>query len=105
MSLAAYLTEARPLTLNGGTLTVGLPGFALHHEVVSGTENRRLIEQLLSDVLKSPVTVEYTTLTEPVAPLAPAKAAPPTIDSTAPPIVQDIVNLFNATIMDRPRPT
>ena len=104
MSLAAYLMEARPVAFDAGTLTVGLPGFALHQEVASGTENRRLIERLLSEVLKAPVTVQYTTLTAPVERLAPAKAVP-VVDATTPPIVQDIVNLFNATIMDQPKPT
>lgn len=99
MSLAAYLMEARPLRLAQGQLTVGLPGFALHQEVL--TEHRRLIEKLLSELCRVPVTVQYDVLAEPAGlPAAAVPAAPP-----PPPIVQEIVNLFNATVLDQPRPT
>jgi DNA polymerase-3 subunit gamma/tau len=97
MSLTAYLTDARPVTLEGNLLTVGLPAIALHQEVLGTAEHRRLIEQLLQDVFHRPIRIDYTTLPEPVEPLPDAKPA-----AAAPPIVQDIVNLFNATILDRP---
>ncbi len=102
MSLAAYLADAKPLRLEHGALTVGLPGFALHQEVLSVVENRRLITGLLSELYQAPITVEYTTLPNPVQPpdAAPAPAVP-----TTPPVVQEIVNLFNATLIDRPRTT
>ena len=103
MSLAAYLAEAKPLQLQEGRLTVGLPGFALHQEVLSVPEHRRIIEKLLSELCKIRVSVEYVVLPEGVsgAPAAASAAA----DPAAPAIVRDIVDLFNATIMDRPRPT
>ena len=103
MSLAAYLAHAKPLHLDGDTLTVGLPGFALHQEVLSVAENSRLIDRLLSELCQTAITVRYVTLTEPLEPSAPSP--PPTAEAAAPPIVQDIVKLFNATILDRPRPT
>ena len=79
---------------------IGLPGFALHQEVLSAGENKRLIERLLSELCQRQVIVEYATMPEPTEePAAPARTAPP---PDAPPIVQDIVNLFNATL-DRPR--
>ena len=105
MSLAAYLAEAKPLSLNGEVFTVGLPSFALHQEVLSLTENRRLISRLLGELVRGPVTVQYATLPESSEPTqeasAPSEAAP-----AVPPVVQDIVRLFNATILDRPpKPT
>ncbi len=103
MSLAAYLADARPLQLDEGRLTVGLPGFALHQEVLSVPEHRRIIEKLLSELYQRKVSVEYSVLP---ADAAPASAAlSPSADPAAPAIVQDIVKLFNATVLDRPRPT
>ena len=104
MSLAAYLAEAKPLQLEGSALTVGLPAFALHQEVLSRTEHRRLIDQLLSELYQTPITVQYATLPEPsetsgTAEMSGSPAPPP------PPIVQEIVSLFNATVLDNPNPT
>ena len=102
MSLAAYLADAKPLQLEGNTLTVGLPGFALHQEVLTVVEHRRVIERLLAELCQHPVSVQYTTL-----PDAPASESSATGSSAAtasmPPVVQDIVSLFNATLLDQPR--
>ena len=101
ISLAAYLAEAIPLHVEGNTLTIGLPGFALHQEVLTVLEHRRLIERLLAELYQMPLSVQYATLPEPApsqSSAAPSAAAP----SSAPPIVQDIVRLFNATILDQP---
>ena len=103
MSLAAYLAHAKPLTFEHGILTVGVARFALHQEVLSVTENRKLIEKLLSELCQGPIRVEYVTLTEPIESLR--SPAEPAAHAAAPPIVQDIVTLFNATILDQPRPT
>ena len=68
-------------------------------EVLSGRENKRLIDQLLSELHQRPVSVEYATMTES------SEATPASQDPAAeapPPIVQDVVNLFNATLLDRP---
>ena len=101
MSLAAYLAESLPLHLDGKTLTIGLPGFALHQEVLTVLEHRRLIERLLAELYQTPIEVQYATLPEPSEP--PLEMEPSTSEpSTAPPIVQDIVKLFNATILDQP---
>lgn len=112
MSLAAYLMHAQPVGVTDRTLQVGLPGFRLHQEVVAAPESARLIEQTLGEFLGVPLTVEYTTLSEPVpAPAdAPAagpegSAAPASPSAPLPPIVQDIVQLFNATIMTPPNPS
>ena len=99
MSLFAYLAHAQPLELKDGTLTIGLPGFALHQEVLSLADHRKLIDRLLSELCRSPIRVEYGTLPEGTEPAA---AVAPRTESTAPPIVQDIINLFNATVIDRP---
>ncbi len=102
MSLAAYLADAKPLRLAEGRLAVGLPTFALHQEVLNVLENRRLIERLLGDVLQAGVIVEYEVLSKPVAGEDDSEltaAKPETLS-----IVGDIVKLFNATLVEPPRP-
>ena len=101
MSLAAYLAESRPQHVDGAVLTVGLPGFSLHQEVLTVLESRRLIERLLGELAGATLTVQYATLPEPVETPEPADASPG--GAGAPPIVQDIVKLFNATILPPPR--
>ena len=100
MSLAAYLADAKPMHLENGTLTIGLPGFALHQEVLTVLENRRLIERLLGELLRGPVMVQYATLPE--SEMGDAVSQPQAVDTSAPAIVQDIVRLFNATVLDQP---
>jgi hypothetical protein len=104
MSLAAYLADSRPLRQEGSVVTVGLPGFALHQEVLSAADTRKLVEQLLSQVCGAAVTVRYETIAEPSESSGGSKAAA-ALHATTPPIVQDIVNLFNATLLDKPRPS
>jgi hypothetical protein len=101
MSLAAYLAESKPLHLDGKMLTIGLQGFALHQEVLTVLEHRRLIERLLAELYQAPIEVQYATLPEPVDPPDSLELSV-SESSSAPPIVQDIVTLFNATILDRP---
>jgi len=103
MSLAAYMMHAQPLQRDGSMVTVGLAAFALHQEVLSLPDNRRLIDQLLSEACGERVVVQYSTLPEPreTATADQAPAAP----FAGPPMVQDIVNLFNATIMNPPKPS
>ena len=108
MSLAAYLMHAQPLQLDGYTLTIGLAGFALHQEVLSAPDNRRLIDQLLTDLCGQRIMVQYATLPQPAAQPAgktaePASTAAAVMPSTA--LVQDIVDLFNATVLNNPRPS
>lgn len=103
MSLAAYLAEARALQLESNILTVGLPGFRLHQEVLDQQENRRLIERLLTELIKTPVSVQYTTLPQSSSPAEdPKGSSSASIPTGSPSIVQDIVNLFNATIINPP---
>jgi len=102
MSLAAYLADAKPLRLDGQTLTVGLPAFALHQEVLSLPDNRRLVTGLLSELCQLTVTIQYETL--PACAPSSQDAATPAAAPPTPPLVQDIVDLFHATLLDRPRP-
>ncbi len=102
MSLAAYLAESQPVSLENGVCTIGVAGFALHHEVLSHTENRRLVEQLLGELCQVKVSVQYTVLQEPSA-ASTGSADVSTATKASSPIVQEIVNLFNATILDQPR--
>ena len=98
MSLAAYLAESRPVRVDDSTLTIGLPGFTLHQEVLSSDDNRRVIERLLAELSGQAVSVQYVKVSE-SAPAAPAVTSSPGGDS---PMIQDIVNLFNATVIDQP---
>ena len=103
MSLAAYLMHAKPLQLDGPVLTIGLAGFSLHQEVLSVADNRKLIDQLLTDLCKTKITVQYATLPEAKLESLPARSHEPAligISSTA--LVKDIVDLFNATVLDQP---
>jgi DNA polymerase-3 subunit gamma/tau len=102
MSLAAYLAESRPLQLKDGLLTIGLPGFALHQEVLSVADHRRLITRLLGELCQASITVEYTTLPDP-GPSSNAAGAAAAARETLSPAVEDIVKLFNATVL-RPPP-
>ncbi len=112
MSLAAYLMYAQPVGVTGNILQVGLPGFSLHQEVVAAPDNARFIEQTLRECLSTALTVEYTTLPEPAPAPADAPAsgpagsrAPASSSAPVPPIVQDIVQLFNATIVNPSSPS
>ncbi len=115
MSLASYLMDTRPISVNGDRVQIGIPAVALHQEVLSATETLRLIEQVMSEVLGQPVKIAYTTLPDlpPPPPPAPAEATttgggmpssptPQPAPSVVPPIVQDIVSLFDATIIKPP---
>jgi hypothetical protein len=101
MSLAAYLAHAKPLGREGKTLTIGVPNVALHQEVLNLADHRRLIERTLTELCGEPVTVQYLTIEEDAA--AVPSAAVQEAAAASPPIVQDIVNLFNATLVDKPR--
>ena len=106
MSLAAYLADARPTLIEGGTVTVGVPGSALHQEVLNDVDNRRFIQQLLSDLCQTKVTIQFAALPELKDTQGPPGAPrPPAEQEQTPGIVQDIVTLFNATVVDKPRPT
>jgi len=102
MSLAAYLADARPLRLVDDTLTVGVPSSALHQEVLNAAEHRRLIERLLSELAHTPLHIQYEILPAAAAAASGAPEAPS--GESERPIVQDIVELFNATILGKPQP-
>ena len=118
MSLAAYLAESRPVGVSGDQIDVGIPGFALHQEVLTLVEHLRLVERVLEEVFVHPLRIHYTTLPAPSpAPPPPAAAQPSAVadamaaaetsdssDKPVPPIVQDIVKLFDATIVNSPPP-
>ena len=111
ISLAAYLADTRPLSVAGDQLEVGIHGFALHHEVLTSIEHLRLIEVVLQEVFGQPVHVRYATLPPVPADASLHTAAQPsgspgelfrssTPEREAPPIVQDIMKLFNATVVN-----
>ncbi|MBI2093500.1 MAG: hypothetical protein HYT88_02090 [Candidatus Omnitrophica bacterium] len=101
MSLSAYLADSRPVALKENVLTVGLPSFSLHQEVLSHSDNRKLITNLLNSLCQSHLTITYTTLTE--SPSEQLSKPSTTTPAAAPTVVQDIVKMFNATLIDRPR--
>ena len=106
MSLAAYLADSKPIHVEGNAVTVGLPGFALHQEVLTAVDNLRFIERLLSEICQTTMTMQYATLPESEISKAPAsEQQAQDAPEQAPGIVKDIVKLFNATVIDQPRPT
>ena len=106
MSLAAYLSEAKPLDGAGGTVRIGLPAFALHLEVLSLPDNLRLVERAMSQIMQQPVRIQYAMLPAPTPDPAATQPNPHTAatlqTSSLPPVVQDIVRLFDATVMPQP---
>jgi len=102
MSLAAYLAEAKPMGIAGQCVQIGLPASALHREVLSAPDHLRVVEQALEAICACSLQVSYTALPasargEAATPWLVSAAASP---STSP-IVQDIVQLFNATIIQK----
>ncbi len=108
MSLAAYLADSRPNRLDGDKVHIGMPGFTLHQEVLTMLDNKRLIEDLLKEVYGRELHVRFEKLDEAAA-AAQAQAADklsdmPINEDSPPALVQDIVKLFNATLIN-PSPT
>ncbi|MBI3319695.1 MAG: DNA polymerase III subunit gamma/tau [Candidatus Omnitrophica bacterium] len=102
ISLAAYLMEARPLAVDKRVVQVGLPAFALHQEVLGQPEHFRVVEEVLREMLGRPMSVVYTTMPQ-TSGAEPPSAEDSRGEGVMPPIVEEIVNLFNAKLIDRPR--
>ncbi len=94
MSLAAYLSETKPLSVAQQQVEVGIPPFPLHQEILNLPETMRLLERTLSEQLGRALSVRYSPLPEP-----PAGSAP---EAALPPVVRDIVKLFDARILPQP---
>ncbi len=97
MSLAAYLTDSRPIDLDGKKLTIGLTGAALQAEVLSTRENRVLVSQVLAEVSKQSFVIEFATIGGPKKEVEKSDVV---VDDSKPALVQDIVKLFNATVVE-----
>jgi DNA polymerase-3 subunit gamma/tau len=66
ISIASYLQEGYPVSLEGRVLTVGFPKECqFHKDVLETVDNRRLIEEAVKNVLKMDLKVVLT-LVEPV---------------------------------------
>jgi DNA polymerase-3 subunit gamma/tau len=60
MSVATYLNEGEPLTVQGELLTVALPrSCSLHKESLEKKENKALIEKTLFEVVRVPVKTQF----------------------------------------------
>jgi DNA polymerase-3 subunit gamma/tau len=60
MSVATYLNEGEPLTVQGELLTVALPkSCSLHKESLEKRENKALIEKTLFEVVRVPVRTQF----------------------------------------------
>ncbi|MCX5705454.1 MAG: DNA polymerase III subunit gamma/tau [Candidatus Omnitrophica bacterium] len=60
MSVATYLNEGEPLTVQGELLTVALPrSCSLHKESLEKRENKALIEKILFEVVRVPVRTQF----------------------------------------------
>ena len=104
MSLSAYLMHTQPIAMAGNELEVGIMGFTLHREVLETAEHVRMVEAVARQITGQALTIRYTVLSEAAAaemggmpgsqPAAPSEPVPP--------LVQDIVQLFNATVIKPP---
>ena len=107
MSVAACLFDAKPLSIVADEISIGLPGFSLHQDVLNTTENIRFIEQALEEIVARRVRIAYTTLPEgTISPTAFGSSSAPSdiIAAPLPPLVNDIVSLFDATVVRQPTP-
>jgi DNA polymerase-3 subunit gamma/tau len=108
MHVAAYLMEGRPLQLTGGIAQIGLPIFSsLHRDVLTAADNQRLVERLITEVAGLTVTVRYSKLPDTDAPRRTSGLSAPGLDAPiapVPPILKEIVSLFDATIVPTPPP-
>ncbi len=109
MSLAAYLMEARPMELAGEVLRIGLPGLTpLHQDVLNTSEHLRLVERTLGEVCAKPLRPQYAALPPGSGSGTPGVSGyidPSGLDAPVapvPPIVKEIVSLFDATIVPQP---
>jgi len=61
ISVAAYLQEGYPVSLDGRNLILGFPKeLRFHKEVLESAENKALIEEALKDVVKADLKVTFT---------------------------------------------
>jgi len=108
MSVASCLFDAKPLSITADEISIGLPGFSLHQDVLNTTENIRFIEQALEEIVARRMRITYTTLPEGVtaSPVMPGRSPAPSdiIAAPLPPLVNDIVSLFDATVVRQPTP-
>jgi hypothetical protein len=104
VSLGAYLADSRPNRIEGDKLYVGLPGFALHQEVLSEPDNKKILQELLNEVCGRRFLVDFETLAEHAAMAVAAASEALAADEQGPPaLVADIVKLFNATVIGPPK--
>jgi DNA polymerase-3 subunit gamma/tau len=104
MSLSAYLMQTQPLAMAGNELEVGILGFALHQEVLEATDAVRLVEAAVQQITGQTLNVRYTIIAETDVPDPagdPERGARGKPEGV-PPLVQDIVSLFNATVVKPP---
>ena len=61
MSVATYLQEGYPASMEGRTLSIGIPaGLQFHKEVLESVENRRLIEDSIKTVTGLELKIAFT---------------------------------------------
>jgi DNA polymerase-3 subunit gamma/tau len=91
--LAATVGAGTLLTAAGDVLTVGITGNSFELGQAEKKENRELIEQAAAEVFGRPMQVRFQTAPAGGKKLAPAEAEP---------IVNDVLDIFNGTVVDRP---
>lgn len=80
-SLSLILSVARPVSVAGNVITVGV-GYSLHQETVNQPKNRLTVGEVFSTLLGVPVSIEAIVVpsVEPVSQPAPRDAAPVSSD-------------------------
>jgi DNA polymerase-3 subunit gamma/tau len=60
ISVATYLNEGEPLRIEKNILTIGFPkNYSLHKESLERKENKAIIEKIMSEILNSPLRINF----------------------------------------------
>ena len=90
--IGTFLGEGKPVTLTNGTLTVGFSQKnKFHRETLESPANRKLIEEILSELLNQKIHITFETLQ--------AEEAPSEGNTPHDPIVKLSLDVFNGNVV------
>ncbi len=99
MSTGMFLAESQPVEVTDGQVIIGFPEeFQFHREMLDRAEKRKLIEEIFSERLGSPVRIQFVTtrVLKTETPAGPA-ATPKQTASQLPDIVQKAMDIFQGS--------
>jgi len=92
MSVATYLNEGNPVSLEANTLTVSFPkNYSLHKESLEGKENKLIVEKAVAEALKVNLRLSFVLSAEEA----------PKDRGEASPLLKSILDTFNARTIKR----